>query len=397
MLRTPLHDHHLKQGAKMVDFAGWEMPIMYKWPDEIGGGGGIHDEHKQVRTSGGFFDVSHMGRVHIKGRHARRLVERLVSRRVSDMQPVHGDGPGQCRYAFVCNERGGVKDDVLVYRMDEDHFLLVVNAANREKLLAHFEEVRDAGEFKATIDDVTKKTAMVAIQGPRAMEVISKFSKEIPTLKKFRFVEKNYLIIKLLVSRTGYTGEDGIEAILPANVVDMAMKMLLKGAGDADNQLVKPAGLGCRDTLRMEAGMPLYGNELTEDIPATASGFGFAINLDKHTDERGEDFIGGAALRELEAQGGPTRVLTGLTLDGKRTARAGMRVLEGDNEVGVVTSACLSPTLSVPIAMAYIDKARLDAGATVCIEKKADERMNCTITPLPFYKAPRPEPAGAGA
>ncbi|MEM1424800.1 MAG: glycine cleavage system aminomethyltransferase GcvT [Planctomycetota bacterium] len=390
MLRTPLHDHHLQQGAKMVDFAGWEMPIMYKWPDELGGGGGIHEEHHQVRTSGGFFDVSHMGRVHIKGRHARRLVERLVTRRVSDMQPVSGDGPGQARYAFVCNERGGVRDDVLVYRMDEDHFLLVVNASNREKLLAHFEEVRAQNGFKATIDDVTKSTAMVAIQGPRAMEVISRFSKEIPALKKFRFVEKNYLIIKLLVSRTGYTGEDGIEAILPAKVVDMAMKMLLKGSGDGDTDLVKPAGLGCRDTLRMEAGMPLYGNELAEDVPASASGFGFAINLDKHEDERGEDFIGGPALRELEARGGPERVLTGLTLVGKRTARAGMRVLEGDTEVGVVTSACLSPTLHAPIAMAYIDRARLDAGATVCIEKREGERFDCEVTGLPFYKAPKP-------
>ena len=396
MLRTPLHDHHIKQGGKMVDFAGWEMPIMYKWPDEIGGGGGIHQEHHQVRTSGGFFDVSHMGRVHIKGRHARRLVERLVSRRVSDMQPASGDGPGvggQARYAFVCNEQGGVRDDVLVYRLDEDHFLLVVNASNREKLLTHFEEVRAAGEFKATIDDVTKKTAMVAIQGPKAMDVISRFSKEIPTLKKFRFVEKNYLIIKLLVSRTGYTGEDGVEAILPANVVDMAMKMLLKGSGDGDTEVVKPAGLGCRDTLRMEAGMPLYGNELTEEIPATASGFGFAINLDKNDDERGEDFIGGPALRELEARGGPERVLTGLTLDGKRTARAGMRVLEGDAEVGVVTSACLSPTLGKPIAMAYVQKARLDAGATLCIEKGGDERFDCALTPLPFYKASKPATA----
>lgn len=390
MLRTPLYDHHLKQGAKMVDFAGWEMPIMYKWPDEIGAGGGIHDEHHQVRTSGGMFDVSHMGRVHFKGRHSRRLVERLVSRRVSDMEAVSGDGPGQCRYCFVCNERGGVRDDVLVYRIDDDHFLLVVNASNRLKLLEHFEAVRSAGDLKCDIDDQTMKTAMVAIQGPRAMEVISRFSKEIPTLKRFRFVQKNYLIIKLLVSRTGYTGEDGIEAILPAGVVDMAMKMLLKGSSGEDAQLVKPAGLGCRDTLRLEAGMPLYGNELTEDIPATACGFNFAINLDKHEADRGEDFVGGPALRELAANGGPTRVLTGLTLAGKRTARPGMRVLDGDREAGVVTSACVSPTLGVPIAMAYVDTASLDSGATLCIEKGGDDRFDCTVTKLPFYKAPKP-------
>lgn len=392
MLRTPLHDHHLKQGAKMVEFAGWEMPITYKWPDEIGGGGGIHQEHHQVRNSGGFFDVSHMGRVHIKGRHARRLVERLVSRRVSDMVPVSSGEPGQCRYCFVCNESGGVKDDVLVYRIDEDHFLLVVNAANREKLLAHFEAVRAGGEFKATIDDQTKKTAMVAIQGPRAMEVVSKFSKEIPSLKRFRFVQKNYLVIKLLVSRTGYTGEDGIEAILPAGVVDMAMKMLLKGSNDADNQLVKPAGLGCRDTLRLEAGMALYGHELTEEIPALASGLGFAMTLDKHEDERGEDFVGGPALRALRDSGGAARLLTGLTLEGKRTARAGMPVLKDGVPIGFVTSACVSPTLGVPIAMAYVEKALAERGTALSIDRGSGEPLACEVTGLPFYKAPKPTP-----
>ncbi|MEO1130701.1 MAG: glycine cleavage system protein T, partial [Planctomycetota bacterium] len=246
MLRTPLHQFHVERGARMVEFAGWEMPLLYAWPD---GGGGIIDEHRQVRSSGGFFDVSHMGRVRIKGRHARRLVERLNTRRVSDMQP------GQCRYSLVCNEQGGVKDDVLVYRQDDDDFLLVVNAANRTKLLEHFEQVRTSGELVCDIDDRTSKTAMVAIQGPRVMEMISRFSREIPTLKRYRFVEKNYLVMKLVVSRTGYTGEDGVEVILPANMVTMAMKMLLKDMAEGDDAIVRPAGLGARDTLRLEAGM----------------------------------------------------------------------------------------------------------------------------------------------
>ena len=169
MHRTPLHQYHLDHGAQMVDFAGWEMPIMYRWPESIGGGGGIHDEHHQVRASGGFFDVSHMGRVKVTGRHARRLLERLCTRRISDMQP------GQCRYSLMCNETGGVRDDVLVYRMDDDDFLIVVNASNREKLLPHFDAVK--GDLVANIEDRTMKTAMVAIQGPGVMDVIGKFSR----------------------------------------------------------------------------------------------------------------------------------------------------------------------------------------------------------------------------
>ncbi len=395
MLRTPLHSYHQDEGAKMVDFAGWEMPIMYAWKDSIGGGGGVHDEHHQVRKSGGFFDVSHMGRVYFKGRHARRLVERLVTRRVSDMDPL-GDGPGQCRYALVCNEQGGIKDDVLVYRIDEDEFLLVVNASNRTKLMAHFEEVRAAGDYVCTIDDRTEKTAMVAIQGPKVMDVISNFSKEIPSLKRYRFVQKNYMILKLLVSRTGYTGENGVEVILPAGVVGMAMKLLMKGAADGADALVKPAGLGCRDTLRLEAGMPLYGNELTEETNALSTGLGFAINLEKASEERCGPFIGSEALQRTADAGGPAEKLIGLRLEGKRTARAGMPVLGADGSpIGRVTSACVSPTLGVPIAMAYVAAEHATEGLAVGIDCSKPEPLAAQIVPLPFYKAPKPAPATA--
>jgi aminomethyltransferase len=366
----------------MVDFAGWEMPIMYRWPESIGGGGGIHDEHKQVRTSGGFFDVSHMGRVKITGRHARRLVERLCTRRISDMQP------GQCRYSLMCNEQGGVRDDVLVYRVDEDDFLIVVNASNREKLLPHFEEVK--GDLVCDIEDRTMKSAMVAIQGPKVMDVIGKFSREIPTLKRYRFVEKNFLVMKLVVSRTGYTGEDGVEVILPAPMVSMAMKMLMKDIGSGDTAIVKPAGLGCRDTLRMEAGMALYGHELGEDINALASGLDFAMNLDKDEDERGEAYVGAAALKESRDAGGPPTKLVGLLVEGKRTARAHMRVRSGGADIGEITSACLSPTLERPIAMAYINKDHAEPGTKLAIDTgKGGKTLAAEVTPIPFYKKPK--------
>jgi len=380
LLRTPLYQFHIDRGAKMVDFAGWEMPLLYA-SGPGGTPGGIIEEHKAVRSSGGFFDVSHMGRVRVTGRHARRFLERLCTRRISDMQA------GQCRYSLVCNSRGGVRDDVLVYRIDDDEFLIVVNASNREKLLAHFQEIK--GDLVVMIEDRTGKTAMVAIQGPKVMELISRFSREIPTLKRYRFVEKNYLVMKLLVSRTGYTGEDGVEVILPAGMTEMAMKLMLKDAkADGPASPVRPAGLGARDTLRLEAGMPLYGHELGEETSALASGLDFAITLDKDKDERGEPCVGMEALKRERDAGGPARKLVGLFVEGKRTARQGMPVKQGSREVGLVTSGCTSPTLERSIAMAYVDKALAASGTKVQVDPgKGGTALEAEVTALPFYKS----------
>jgi len=370
--RSPLHKFHLEHGGQMVDFAGWEMPIRY---------GGIIEEHNQVRTAGGVFDVSHMGRVEFKGRHARRILERLCTRRISDMQA------GQCRYSLCCNERGGVHDDVIVYRMDDDEFMMVVNGANREKMVAHFEAVKKAGEFNCSIEDKTLNTAMVALQGPKVMGLVSGFSKEIPALKRYRFAVKNLLIVKLLVSRTGYTGEDGIEVILPANMIDMVLKLILK---DVDMKgaeaILKPAGLGARDSLRTEAGMPLYGHELGEDINALECGVDFAISLDKDQDERGEKFIGMDALKATAASGGPKRRLVGMTFTGKRTVRQGNPISIGGEPVGVVTSGCLSPTLDKPIAMGFVAASKAGPGTAVHVDTGRGV-LEGTIVALPFYKA----------
>lgn len=374
MLKTPLHQFHLDYHAKMVDFTGWEMPMMYT---------GIHDEHVQVRTSGGVFDVSHMGRVKVQGRHARKLLERLCSRRITDMQT------GQCRYSLVCNERGGVRDDVLVYRFDEDDFLVVVNASNREKLLGHFEQVRAAEDLKVKIEDQTVGTAMIAVQGPKVMDLVSQFSKEIPSLKRYRFAVKNLLVMKIVVSRTGYTGEDGIEAILPASAVNMAIKLILKDVDmTAAQALIKPAGLGARDTLRMEAAMPLYGHELGEEINALSCGVDFAISLDKHTHERGERFIGQDALERTASEGGPPRRLVGIAIEGKRTARQGNGIFAGSASVGEVTSGCLSPTLGHGIAMGFVDGSRVEVGSAVEVDTGRG-RLGGRIVPMPFYKAPK--------
>lgn len=384
MLRTPLYQFHIDHGGKMVDFAGWEMPIMYAPTAPGAGAGGIISEHNQVRASGGLFDVSHMGRVRMTGRHARRLLERVCTRRISDMQP------GQCRYSLACNEQGGVHDDIIVYRMDDDDFLIVVNASNRAKMLAHFEKVRSAGDLTVKIDDQTESTAMVALQGPKVMDLVKKVSSEIPTLKRYRFAVKNLIIAKLIVSRTGYTGEDGVEVILPASMVGMAMKMLLKDAGiDVEGGLIRPAGLGARDTLRMEAGMPLYGHELGEEINALSCGVDFAIALEKDQMERGEPFIGMDALKRSKAEGGPRRRLVGIQLDGKRTARQGMVIKSGGKDVGVVSSACLSPTLGYPIAMGFVDRDIPVENAPVEIDTGKDAVLAGKTRKLPFYNPTR--------
>ncbi len=367
--RTPFHKYHQKHDGKLVDFAGWEMPIHF---------GSIIDEVEQVRQRAGIFDVSHMGRIHFKGRHARRFLERVLTRKISDMKEK------TCRYSLICNESGGVLDDVLIYRF-EDYWLLVVNASNRAKLLEHFEAVK--GDLAVKIDDQTEKTAMVAVQGPGVMDFVSSFSKEIPTLSKYHFTVKNLLILKLVVSRTGYTGEDGIEIILPAGAVDMAMKLLFKDDPEGEKK-VAPCGLGARDVLRLEAGMPLYGHELTEEIDPLSAGLNFGVSLDKHEDDtwgEAEKFIGQEALERIAAEG-PARKLVGLKLDGRRTPRQHMKVLVGGNEVGHVTSGALSPTLGHPIAMAYVDAAHTDPGTTVQLDF-GRQQVDAEVVKPPFYKA----------
>lgn len=367
MKRTPFFKFHQEHGARFIDFHGWELPIHY---------GSIIDEHVQTRTSGGLFDVSHMGRLKFSGRHARRLLERILTRRVSDMNER------TCRYALICNPQGGVIDDVIVYRFD-DHWLVVCNAANRQAVLDHVKAHQ--GELVAKVEDQTESTAMVAVQGPRVIEMIANFSKEIPTLKRYQFAVKNLLVLKMTVSRTGYTGEDGVEVILPGAMAGMAIKLLLKDKAE-QAAVVRPCGLGARDTLRIEAGMPLYGHELDAGTDPLAAGLGFAVSLDKGQSGQDSDepFIGQEALRQIAAAG-PEKKLVGLKLDGKRTPRQGMRVCRGDEAVGAVTSGCLSPTLGHPIAMAYVRPDAAEPAATLQIDL-GSQRVDAQVVALPFYK-----------
>jgi len=360
--KTPMHEWHVAAGAKMVDFAGWSMPLLYD---------SIIEEHNNVRTNVGMFDVSHMGRFRFEGADAGALLDRCCSRRV-DNTPI-----GAARYGIVCNEQGGALDDVLIYRIADEEFFAVVNASNREKLFDHFNTV--GANDRCTIKDETFDTAMVALQGPKAMELISNFSSQVPALKRFRFTMVDVFGAQVMVSRTGYTGEDGVEAILPASLATSAAELLSAMPG-AD--MIKPAGLGARDTLRLESAMPLYGHELGEETPAFAVGMPFAFTL---SDDERKPFIGDAALREQKANGTP-RKLVGLNIEGRRAARQGMTVTSNGAEVGEITSGCLSPTLDRSIAMAYIDAALCEDGTAFEVET-GRATLNATAQALPFYKS----------
>ncbi|MAE62754.1 MAG: glycine cleavage system protein T [Phycisphaeraceae bacterium] len=374
--RTCFYDFHCQSGAKIVDFFGWEMPVMYR---------SVHEEHRQVRSYGGVFDVSHMGRLRLSGGGARRLLERVLTRRIGDM------APSTCRYSLVCNEQGGTLDDVIVYRFD-DHWLLVVNASNREKIVAHL-ELQQGGAVGVTIEDQTMSTGMVAVQGPEVMRIIGDFSTEIPTLKRYAFCVKDLLVLKLIVSRTGYTGEDGVEVIVGAKMAETVLKLLMPDRGEGDASRLAPVGLGARDSLRLEAGMPLYGHELDEQTDPISAGLSFAVSFDKKDQDGGEPFIGQAALESVAAS--PQRRLVGLKLDGRRTARQSMPVLIGERQVGAVTSGCVSPTLEVPIAMAYVQVDDSAESTDVDIDMGRG-RVAAQIVPLPFYRRGSRE-QGAGS
>lgn len=360
--RTPFYDFHVSAGAKFVDFGGWEMPILYR---------SIVDEHEQTRRSGSIFDVSHMGRLWFTGPDAQRFLARVLTRNIAD-QVV-----GQSRYSMVCNEAGGVLDDVIASREAGGQWLVVCNASNREKLVNYFAEVRTAEGFEFELADHTEATAMVAIQGPK---VIDHLAPELPvdlrSLGRYHFETADLMLAKLMLFRSGYTGEDGVEIIMPSKLASRLIPLLADHMGQAD-AVIKPAGLGARDTLRLEAGMPLYGHELSEAGDPLSAGLGWAVDLTK-------DFIGVEALRSIK-QHGPKRKLVGLELEGKRIARQHTPILANQTPVGEVTSGTFSPTLQKSIAMGYVDAAQAAEGTVLAADLRG-VTVPAKIVKLPFYK-----------
>ena len=359
MLQTPLVDFHQKNNARLVDFAGWEMPIMYR---------GIKDEHLYTRAHASLFDVSHMGRVHLKGDKTAEFLDYVCTRRIDNMQP------GQSRYSHVCKEDGGILDDVIVSRL-EDQFLVVCNASNRAKIVAWFDQHRTA--FGVELEDRTTETAMAAVQGPEALDVLTKIIPlPIGDLKRYHFVAGSLMGASYYIARSGYTGEDGAEIILPAKFAKMAVGMLMEKAA-AQGVEIKPAGLGARDTLRLEAGMPLYGHELGEDWDPITAGQKWCCYLDK-------DFIGGDVIKRVAAEG-PTRKVVGLELSGKRIAREGAAIFASGEQIGQVTSGTHSPTFDKVIAMGLVKAEHTEVGTALEVDIRGT-RTAAEVVGLPFYK-----------
>jgi aminomethyltransferase len=350
--RTPLYDEHRALGARLVDFAGWEMPVQYS---------GIKAEHQAVRRAAGLFDVSHMGEAFFRGPDAEEAVQRLVTRDVSRLET------GQAGYSAVCYEDGGTVDDVLVYRRPDD-FLVVVNAANREKDLEHFRS--NTEDLDVEISDETDDWALLALQGPEAPDLLQNLTDaDLSSFKAFRFTEGEVSGVKTIISRTGYTGEDGFELYLPSDDAPRVWRELLEAGAT-------PAGLGARDTLRLEAGMCLYGNELDPETTPLEAGIGFAVHLDKEQEFIGQD----ALIREKEE--GLRKKLVGFEVEGRGIARHDHPVKVDDESVGRVTSGTLSPTLNKAIGLALVSPGVEDRFAVVI----RDRPVEAHTVPLPFYK-----------
>ncbi len=360
LLKTPFHDFHVSQGARMVDFAGWDMPLLYH---------SIIAEHQHTRKSASVFDVSHMGRIKFTGPDGMRFLNHLLSRNIAAATV------GQSLYSLVCNENGGVLDDVIVSRLEKYH-LMVCNASNRLKLLAWFDRHRPG--FDVQISDETLQTAMVALQGPKVIELLDSVLPEPVTgLQRYHCTVQRYMFVPFTIFRSGYTGEDGVEVICGNSTALMAIKFLMKSDGQGGNSLVQPAGLGARDTLRLEAGMPLYGHELSETVDPISAGLIWAVAKDK-------DFVGSRVLTGLMQHGTPQK-LVGLLIDSPRTPRQDMPVLGNGKPIGRITSSTVSPTLGRTIAMAYVQSEFAQPGTAVEVDLRGTP-LPATITKLPFYK-----------
>jgi aminomethyltransferase len=343
LLRTPLYDRHVALGARIVPFAGWEMPVQYE---------GVIPEHRAVRSAAGVFDVSHMGEIEVEGPRALDLLQSVLS---SDVAKVE---PGRARYTLLTNERGGIVDDLIAYRLDEFRWLLVVNASNRDTDVAWLKEREISG---SDVRDVSDEYALLAVQGPHAIEKLG-----LPAAPWNTFAEEEIDGVQTMVNRTGYTGEDGCEILCMAEDASRLWDAVLERG-------VTPCGLGARDTLRLEACLALHGNDITQETDAISAGLGWTCALDK-------EFTGVEELRRTKADG-PERKLVAFVMEDRAIPRQGMAIAGG----GEVTSGTHSPTLDIGIGMGYVpsEQAAVDTALEIDVRGKA---RRARIVKKPFYK-----------
>ncbi len=375
LARTPLHDRHVGLGAKMVDFGGWHMPVNYP--------AGILEEHRRVRFTCGLFDVSHMGELRVRGPGAVAAVQRLVS---NDLAKV---ADGVAMYSPMCNPRGGIVDDCIVYRVRADELLIVFNAGNIAKDVAHIRAVcGDAPE--CTLVDECDATALLAVQGPTATRILAPIAKldgaEITGLKKNRHVTGSIAGIAVRVAATGYTGEDGVEVFCAAADAGALWDAILKAGGHGEPDGILPIGLGARDTLRLEARLCLYGNDIDDDTTPYEAGLDWTVKLGKG------DFVGRDALVKQQAEG-VRKKLVGFVMKGRGIARHGYAIhgvgpAEGAGPLlGTVTSGTTGPSLGVAIGMGYVPTASAEPGAPLVIDCRG-KLTPAEIVAGPFYRRP---------
>lgn len=355
--KTPLYERHVQAGGKMVPFAGYILPVQYT---------GVIAEHMAVREKAGLFDVSHMGEVLYTGKDAFANLQRLLTNDFTGMPD------GRVRYSLMCNDEGGVVDDLVVYKFGDEKYLLVVNAANRDKDVAW---MRSHVFGDVVMEDISDRVAQIALQGPAAKAILSSLADPADIPEKYYTFrdEVNVGGVKCLVSQTGYTGEHGYELYMsPEDAPKLWDLLLEKGAAFG----LVPACLGARDTLRLEAGMPLYGHEMDEGVTPFEADLGFGVKMNK------DDFIGKAAL----ASGGePSRKRVGLGMTGRGIARENEKVLIGEEEVGRTTSGTHCPYLGKAVAMAMLDAEHAAPGNAVEVEVRG-RKIAAEVVPLPFYK-----------
>jgi glycine cleavage system T protein (aminomethyltransferase) len=356
--RTPLHAEHVAAGAKMVPFAGWEMPVQYPT--------GILEEHRAVRTAAGLFDVSHMGEIELRGPDALALVQRVTTNDASKLVV------GQAQYAVMCQDDGGAIDDCISYRF-ADHWMIVVNASNHDKDRDWI--VQQAADLDVVVTDVSDDLALIALQGPRSTSILEKLTAaDLDSIAYYHFGEGEVAGGPAVISRTGYTGEDGYELYVPAAAAAALWRSLLEAGRDAG---LTPAGLGARDSLRLEVGYALYGNDLDETRTPLEAGLGWVVKLDKG------DFVGRAALVKQKEAGVKER-LAGFVLKERGFPRHGYAVRWNGERVGEITSGVLSPSLGVGVGLAYLPVAAAKAGTAIEIEVR-DRVTPAEVVRPPFY------------
>ncbi|MBM4124089.1 MAG: glycine cleavage system aminomethyltransferase GcvT [Nitrospira sp.] len=361
MKRTPLYEGHVAAGAKLVDFAGWEMPIQYS---------GVVDEYQTVRTAAGLFDVSHMGRVLVSGPGALPFLQGVTTNDVAKLAVL------ESHYSMVCNQQGGILDDIFVYRIKPQEYYLCVNASNREKIVAWLKK-QATGASGFTIADRSAEVAQLALQGPASRAILNNLGvKAIDAVKPRHCLEASLCGADVLITRTGYTGELGYELYLAADRALSIWNELLRAGKSAG---LKPAGLGSRDLLRLEMAYLLYGNDISEDISPIEAGAGWVVNFEKG------DFIGRAVLAK-QKDGGLTRRLAAFELLQKAVPRHGFKILvDGGKEVGEVTSGNLSPILQKGIGLGYVPPALASVGSSFTIDIRGRAVPAVVVKP-PFYK-----------